>query len=549
MSKLDFSNSGRTGITAVQDMKDPTGRRFVLPGTDIEWVRELHGDGGSEVAAHYNRRRVGDTGGRYTQADVGRIDNELAWREAFRNNPGALMATTNQPQVPQSNAPQAAKADPRAVVGAMQADPQGFWESVLNTNPGAVASLATPEQALDAWKQHQAAWNRGERNRGGVEDMFATPEFANLLTERVQPGNEGLGVEDWFWGIHSLFHKNPEGFQQWSQANPEMALRFHAQAGTGRYGDVSGGKGWGDFDWNKDKHRDYANALAYQKSQELGYGVDGKKDGRVVVGDYKTTDDVSSEGGWGDFWNLGTEQKLTDGLWNFIEENPVETALSVASLIAAPYAASALGSVAGGAMTGAVSGGALGNATGSGALKGALTGGLVGGAGGALSDLSNAALSYADPAGAARLASEMGAPVAAADAARSGIMSSLLNLPGSVQDYNEQGMDAYEAQIDANGQTQRHNELVAEHGSRPTNEDQSTWDRPYIGQTPVADIPGREWVYGPSDTSPDDHWHTRPRAQNSESGGGGTGGGGGGGSQSRSGTRGSDGVEQGGRHI
>lgn len=366
---LDFSGNRSHGITPVTD---PYTNKKYLPGTNmtVEWDPDLHGSGGSDVSAHYARKRQTDTGA-YTADQVQQLDTQRAWQEAFRENPQALFPLTEEtPETPDFSG----------------GFPTSAWENLLETNPGAVLSLATPQQALDTWLDYSEAWSRGERNET-LGRAFGTREFQDLIDARVQKGDEGLSVDDWFWAKHSQFHHDPLGFQQWSEDNPDMAIRWHALAGTGRYQTSS--TNWGDFEWSPGKHKDFANALAYQKSQELGYGEDGKKDGRIVVGDFDSVEDVSSEGGWGDFWNLSGEHKLTDGLWNFVEENPVETAAAVAALVAAPYATAALtnagmslgaAGVLSGAGTGAISSAALESVgPDSNLLKAGLEGAVVGG--------------------------------------------------------------------------------------------------------------------------------------------------------------------------
>ena len=213
---------------------------------------------------------------------------------------------------------------------------------------------------------------REEHNRA-----FATKEIAQVLTDRAKrvKGSGFDEIEDWFWGIHTLFAKDPVGFAAWQQANPEMAIRFHAQANVrGNTNDFIYG---GNFDHNAEAQR-----LAYDEAQRLGYGTDAKKDGRSVVFNYDTVDDVSSEYGEGDFWKIGTPQKFTDGLFNFIEENPWKAAAAVASL-AIPAAAPALASAAAAAgitMSPAMAGGILSSglaAASGGDLEDVITAGLT----------------------------------------------------------------------------------------------------------------------------------------------------------------------------
>lgn len=419
MSELGFSGGGH-GITPVTD---PYTNKKYLPGTNmtVEWDPVLHGAGGSDVSAHYDRKRLTDHGS-YTADQVGDLNRQLQWQAAFEANPEAFRSALEGPQEITPVAPQGR--DPeyiKAVTGAMNQDPEGFWRTVAQNNPETLAGNLTPEQASGLWTNYADNWRQEDLSY--LNPLFSTPEFANTLTQSVQKGSEGMSVDDFFWGIHSLFHHNPQGFQQWSQENPEMALRWHALAGTDRF--ETNAANWEGFDWNKQDHFDYANALAYQMSQDLGYGSDGKKDGRIVVGDYKSVDDVSNEGGWGDFWKVGTEQKLTDGLWNFIEENPVQTAAAVAALVAAPYTASVLGPAAGAGVTGAVTSGALSHAAGNDDwLQDALTSGVISATGGGLLEAAGPIMNLNDT-------------PTVADAVRSGVQGTVLNLPGAVSDYNE----------------------------------------------------------------------------------------------------------------
>ena len=55
----------------------------VLPGTDVPWVRELHGPGGSDVLNHYNRKRQ-SSNGRYYSYQIN-PDTRLLYPEYSRN--------------------------------------------------------------------------------------------------------------------------------------------------------------------------------------------------------------------------------------------------------------------------------------------------------------------------------------------------------------------------------------------------------------------------------------------------------------------------------
>jgi hypothetical protein len=165
---------------------------------------------------------------------------------------------------------------------------------------------------------------------------MATPGFLQKITDHVEDTHSG--VQQFLNAARGLQYHNPEAFEEWELKNPEMALRYHARAAAGN-GNVGGIKGY--------DHAGRAQALSYGISQQLGYGEDGKQDGKAIAYNFDTFNDLQSENGDGDFWKLGTPNTFTNDLGDYIEDNPLEVAAMVAS-VAIPWAAPA---VAGGLST------------------------------------------------------------------------------------------------------------------------------------------------------------------------------------------------------
>ena len=209
---------------------------------------------------------------------------------------------------------------------------------------------------------------------------MSTPAFVQKITDHVVDSKGG--VQQFLNSARGLQFHNPEEFSKWESKNPEMALRYHARAKAGN-GQVGGIEGY--------DHGARAQELAYQLSQEAGWGKDGKQDGKAYAYDFDQFNDVNSENGDGDFWKLGTPQTFTNDISDFIEDNPWETAAVAAALVGAPYLAPYIGAAGAGAVGGAVSGGAMASATDQNVLTGALKGGLTGAAGGYYSTLGDAA--------------------------------------------------------------------------------------------------------------------------------------------------------------
>jgi hypothetical protein len=240
--------------------------------------------------------------------------------------------------------------------------------------------MITPEQAWAQWKDSAA--NGTGASKG---DTYGTLEWAQALTDGMGK-NDNNDVNAFFYGMNHLFARDPVGFQQWEMANPEMAVRWHALAATGKYTATDWG-GWGK-DWTKDDFDTRAANIAGVLSQAAGFGEDGKKDGKAFAYNYRDFDDINHEGGSADFWKIGQPNKISGGLGKFVEDNPWQVAAMVAAAVIAPQVLTFLtapvaGTAAGIAATAA--GGATGlgwSAAAAGALVGAGTGAITTAAGG-----------------------------------------------------------------------------------------------------------------------------------------------------------------------
>lgn len=240
-----------------------------------------------------------------------------------------------------------------AVPGPLPSVPAGPQAGPQYTPPvNEITSQMTPEQSWNMWLAHQNEWQDVQANNPEeyAQRMENASSYENLqnVTDYIDQWNEAKNfggnksdsgfVRDWYNAIHAGFAHNPQAFSRWAAENPEYAVRWHALAA--RDGSDTNTANW-NREWGKKGHQDEAYRLAYGISQDLGWGEDGKNNGQGIAADYKTFEDISSEWGGGDFWKIGTPQKFTDGLGNFIEENP-GMALAAAASLAIPAAAPAL---------------------------------------------------------------------------------------------------------------------------------------------------------------------------------------------------------------
>jgi hypothetical protein len=200
-------------------------------------------------------------------------------------------------------------------------------------------------------------FNSDERDNARSKELNAVMSTESFQTAYV----DGLRTEPntnpeaFFNSIHTMFFYEPEEFKKW-QARPEnrdMAVRFHAMAATSEFN--TNGHNWtteaGD-EWNNEKHQQYANVLADQLRKDAGWGEEYERDGSMFAANYggEYSKDVNNAYSGGDFWKIGTSQKKSDGIGNYIEENPAQVAVIVASLAFAPYATQAIGT----ALTGTI---------------------------------------------------------------------------------------------------------------------------------------------------------------------------------------------------
>ena len=378
----------------------------------------------------------------------------------------------------------------------------------------------TGQEAFDFARDYANRFHAGKGDAGQHQaNMDEAKEFSKDSSLLQALGDHAIetktGVQEFLNTARSLHMYNPEAFAEWELKNPEMALRYHARAAAGN-GQVGGIEGY--------DHAGRAQALSYGISQQLGYGEDGKKDGKAIAYNFDTFNDLQSENGDGDFWKLGTPNTFTNDLSDFIEDNPLAIA-GVAASIAAPWAAPALAGALG--VSNAVAAGIM--SAGASALQG-----------GDLKDIVTSGLiSWGIPAGSAKMAEVLGEMAGAGAQA-----GDALGLVGdAVETGGELGGGLFETVGNGTGVLGGIGDLNNIHNDwendqpqgnssnselqRPTGPE-STWDRPWIGNTPVDDVEGRDWVYGPTDRQEDPHWHTVPKT-GEEAGGGG------GGSQSGSG--------------
>jgi hypothetical protein len=145
-------------------------------------------------------------------------------------------------------------------------------------------------------------------------------------TAALAPGvSTEADITKWWSDQNALRVNDPAAFKAWEESNPEMAIRWNAWAGNE-------GQEYKEGDtFSRKAAQDRAAELAYGVSQDLGYGEDGKMDGRSVAYNFSQFEDVQRNWGKGDFWKLGTPQTASNnGLFSTIINNPIADIAAVA---------------------------------------------------------------------------------------------------------------------------------------------------------------------------------------------------------------------------
>lgn len=147
-------------------------------------------------------------------------------------------------------------------------------------------------------------------------------------------------LETFMQAAHRLEKQRPEVFGEFVKSNPQWGMRYFAQMGTGNH--------FVGEDYDPKDYRNLSDALGYSYSQELGYGEDGKQDGKSIASNYDEDRwaDVNSESGPGDFWKIGTPSAMKGGVLDFIEDNP-ERVIAMAASFAMPWLSAQLAPVLG----------------------------------------------------------------------------------------------------------------------------------------------------------------------------------------------------------
>ena len=299
--------------------------------------------------------------------------------EALVNNPGfadvvagnGLMTPTPIAAAPEAPSPH----DPRAIAAAMQQD-TSWAKDVDFYDPEVLAALdgaGIYHMMGEHGKFFHANKNNPDIHRGETERQGTNLSTVDNLTKLSKYALDNkTGVQEFLNLARGLHVRDPEAFEQWELANPEMAIRYHARAKAPN-GNVGGIEGY--------DHGKRAQQLAFWHSKEnLGYGEDGKKDGRAIAFDFDQFNDVNSESGDGDFWKLGTAQTFTNDFSDFVEDNPWEVAAMVAATIAsagAGMAAATAASAGGAASAATTAAGVLAGTVPTITVPGAMLGGAV----------------------------------------------------------------------------------------------------------------------------------------------------------------------------
>lgn len=376
------------------------------------------------------------------------FEKMVAYNEANPNNP------FQAPAAPQQEYVRPVSQDPSAYQPAQRGE-SGHWEPTQHENqdPRYMADYAT---------------QRLRDTRGYATDrMGSINEFSQWLTD-----------------MSAVARNSPEAFQQWIIENPEDAIRYHALMAQESWNGSPGENGY----LTHEEYQQIADALAYQHSQNLGYGEDGTKDGKRIASDFDTFEDLTSEQGPGDIWKLGESNSLPGGVNDWVENNPLKALGIIATSVLAPYAAGALApSIGATAASTVVGAGAAGINQGlmGGDAKDIITAALLGGTG-----------NYLGQTGVFGLAPEAGT-IPNPDA-----IDNLVNVGRGVADVgnliNSDDPDA-----------------ISTGGEAPPYEEQ---EQPWIGNTPVGSQDGWHW-----EKTDDGGWKAVPDDPNDPAGGGGGG--------------------------
>lgn len=308
-----------------------------------------------------------------------------------------------------------------------------------------------------------------EREEGGFVNQYTLADdldaqVADLRAQTTALRDQGWGggtwedVDNFFNTANTLFHTDQDAYRAWAQSDPEMAIRYHAQAAARP--DAVGEGSWAG-DWTQQDHESAAFGLAHLwRGEELGEDL--KNDGRYLVPTYsygsQVTPDISSDAynNVKDFWRIGSLNSGLGGVSDFLDENPWVLPAAALSFWGAPAIASAAGGgVLGGAAGGAAAaggttlmqGGDIGDALQSGAVGG-LLGGLGAWGSDALSGMSSA--EYMDYIGAGEAAGvDWGAALGIQPSAWDSFMDVVNTYGGPVSDIGS-AYAGYEQGIAAN---------------------------------------------------------------------------------------------------
>ena len=242
-------------------------------------------------------------------------------------------------------------------------------------------------------------FHNGDRNSDEFKnstDILGTRSFVDTYIADI--GAEGdTNTKDFYNLINNMYVNNPDEYKKWAAETPEMAIRFHAMAATDNF--------YAPLDQNGQPvdHQRQADMIGHGLRVAAGWGDEQKRDGQVWATNYggEVSKDVNNPESGGDFWKIGTPQKVTDGVRNYVVDNPVESIAIVAAIAFAGPLASWASAAAGGGVAGAAAGGAAAGALTGGVssfaaggdfgdiLEGALIGGVTGAITGGISEYVN----------------------------------------------------------------------------------------------------------------------------------------------------------------
>jgi hypothetical protein len=259
----------------------------------------------------------------YTQEQLDRWysltpEKQEAWNTATDDERAFIAAVAEQAQAP-SEVEQAYQ-----TLFGREGDPSGIehWESKELTGNELLEAMLAGASTEDLKQFYDNQYNSTYINKDGefvgvtengdhrlllMEDGTKIQDYTLDLQNNLVPGESTMDdIDEWWTGTYRMYQSNPEEFERWAYQNPEWATKWYARAALPRNEIDVNGDGVIDSTDNK-LLQEEADKYAYLESQNLGFGEDGRQDGKTIASGYDSGfKDINNESGTGDFWKLGT---------------------------------------------------------------------------------------------------------------------------------------------------------------------------------------------------------------------------------------------------